>query len=59
MYGSFGSDIARQRMNDRLREAEVYRLTRASRQARARDRRVALRRVGSSALSMMLWPIRH
>lgn len=59
MYGTVGGDIARQRMNDRLRDAEIYRLTRSTRRARAAQRQSALRRMGGSALSILLWPVRH
>jgi hypothetical protein len=59
MYGNFGQDLARARMNDRLREAAAYRLTRETREARASERRAALRRVRSSVLSVILWPVRH
>jgi hypothetical protein len=59
MYANFGSDLARARMNDRLREAEAYRLTRTTREARAAERRAALRKVRGSLLSVILWPVRH
>ena len=59
MYGSMGSDLARQRMQDRMREADAYRLTKDTRAARDGAHRVAARRVVRMALTSMLWPIKH
>jgi hypothetical protein len=59
MYGSMGPDLARQRMQDRMREAEAYRLTKDTRAARAEAHRVAARRVVRTALTSLLWPIKH
>jgi hypothetical protein len=59
MYGSMGSDLARQRMQDRMREADAYRLTKDTRAGRAEAHRVAARRVVRMALTSMLWPIKH
>jgi hypothetical protein len=59
MYGGFGLDVGKGRMNDRMREAEAYRQTKGLRDARAAERRVVWRRVGGTALALVLWPIRH
>lgn len=59
MYGSMGPDLARARMQDRMREAEAYRLTRDTRAARAEAHRVAARRVVRTALTTLLWPVKH
>lgn len=59
MYGGLGLDFAKGRMNDRLREAEAYRLTKGIREARGADRRAVLRRVGGATLALALWPFRH
>jgi hypothetical protein len=59
MYGSMGQDLARARMNDRMREAESYRLTKGTRTARSQAHRVAARRVVRSALTSLIWPIKH
>jgi hypothetical protein len=59
MYGSMGPDLARARMQDRMREAEAYRLTRDTRAARANAHRVAARRVVKTALTTLLWPVKH
>lgn len=58
MY-TFGSDLARQRMQERMREAQAYRATRETRAARAAARHAAMRRVALAAVSVILWPIKH
>lgn len=59
MYGSMGPDLTRARMQDRMREAEAYRLTKDTRAARAGAHRVAARRVVRTALTTLLWPVKH
>lgn len=59
MYGSMGPDLARDRMQDRMREAENYRLTRGTRAARAEAHRATARRVVKTALTSLIWPIKH
>ncbi|HEY3208506.1 MAG TPA: hypothetical protein VGL18_01740 [Actinomycetota bacterium] len=59
MYGSMGPDLARARMQDRMREAEAYRLTKETRAARAEAHRVVARRVVKTALTTLLWPVKH
>jgi hypothetical protein len=59
MYGSMGPDLARQRMQDRMREADNYRLTKGTRAARSEAQRTAARRVVRTALTSLLWPIKH
>lgn len=59
MYGSMGQDLARARMQDRMREAESYRLTKGTRAARAEAHRHSARRVVRTALTSLLWPIKH
>jgi hypothetical protein len=59
MYQSFGSDLARERMNDRMREAEHYRLTKETRGAQAAERRSTVRKIASTALYLVAWPIKH
>jgi hypothetical protein len=59
MYGSMGQDLARAQMQDRMREAEAYRLTKDTRGARASAHRVTARRVVRTALTSLLWPVKH
>jgi len=59
MYQSFGSDLARSRMQDRMREADAYRLTKGTRQAQAAERRNTVRKIASTALYLVAWPIKH
>jgi hypothetical protein len=59
MYGSMGWDMNRARMQDRMREAEAFRMTKETRAARAHDHRVVAKRVVRTALTTLLWPIKH
>jgi hypothetical protein len=59
MNGMYGGDMARQHMNDRMREAQAYRLTKETRAAQSAERRATVRRVVSTALGMLLWPVKH
>ncbi len=59
MYQTFGTEMTRGRMDDRLREAESYRRTRQTRSARTAGHSAAFRRVGAAALHVILWPVRH
>ena len=59
MYGSMGSDLTRARMQDRMREAEAYRLTKGTRAARAQAHRAVARRVVKTSLTSLLWPVKH
>jgi hypothetical protein len=58
MYG-MGQDLGRARMQDRMREAESYRLTKDTRAGRAQAHRVTARRVVRTALTSLLWPVKH
>lgn len=59
MYGSMGSDLAKAHMQDRMREAEAYRRAKATRAAQSDGHRVTARRVVRTALTSLLWPIKH
>jgi hypothetical protein len=59
MYGSMGSDLTRARMQDRMREAEAFRMTKDTRAAQAQAHRVVARRVVKTALTTLLWPVKH
>ena len=59
MYGSMGPDLARARMQDRMREADAYRMTKDTRAARAQAHRMVARRVVKTALTSLLWPVKH
>jgi hypothetical protein len=59
MYQSFGSDMARSRMSERMRDAEHYRMTKETREAQAAERRGTIRKIASTALYLVAWPIKH
>jgi hypothetical protein len=54
-----GSEIARYRIDDLIRDAESYRRSKGARVARAAARRQRARRVAAGIASVLLWPIRH
>jgi hypothetical protein len=54
-----GSDLAKYRQADMLREAESYRLSEGSRAARAAEHRAKFRRALVTSVSMLIWPSRH
>jgi hypothetical protein len=55
MYG----ELAKSRIDDLVREADVYRMTRSTRQARRTERRARLRRVGTAMSWVVTWPVRR
>jgi hypothetical protein len=55
----YGSELAKARIDDLVREADTYRRSRGARAVRAGEMRGKLRRVTRSAVSALLWPIRH
>jgi hypothetical protein len=59
MYGSMGWDMNRARMQDRMREADAYRMTKDTRAARTHDHRVGAKRAVKFALTTLLWPVKH
>jgi hypothetical protein len=59
MYQTYGSDLARSRMQDRMREADRYRLTKDANAARDAERRSAFRKIAAAALCLIAWPIKH
>ena len=59
MYQTSGSDLARSRMQDRMREAERYRLTKDTHEARALERQGTLRKIAGAASYVVAWPIKH
>lgn len=57
MYSN--SDLGRLQQADRMREAEVYRMTSHTPAARAEHHRATVRKVLGTAVSLVLWPIKH
>jgi hypothetical protein len=57
MYSN--SDLGRFQRQDRLRQAEAYRRAAQASGALAAERRATVRRVLGTAISLLLWPIRH
>ena len=59
MYQSFGNEMTRGRMDERLRQAQAYRLGSETRAARAAGHRSTFRRIATIAAHALVWPIRH
>jgi hypothetical protein len=59
MYGSMGPDLTRARIQERMREAEAYRVARGTRHAQAAEHRQIAKRVVKTALTSLLWPVKH
>jgi hypothetical protein len=59
MYQSYGSELAKSRMQERMRDAENYRLTKDTRAGQAAERRNTIRKIASTALYLVAWPIKH
>jgi hypothetical protein len=55
MYG----ELAKYRIDDLVREADAYRMTKSTRLARGAERRAKLRRIGSAMSWVVTWPIKH
>lgn len=52
-------EMARHRIADRVREAELERVARATRRSRIADDRGSARRFARAALAAVLWPAKH
>jgi hypothetical protein len=57
--GMYGSEMAKERIGDLVREADAYRRSRGARASRAGEMRGRLRRVTRGVVTALLWPIRH
>jgi hypothetical protein len=55
----YGREVAMYRIDDMVRDADRYRLSRTSRASRAAERRGRLRRIAATAISIIAWPLRH
>lgn len=55
MYGQ----LAKGRIDDLIRDADGFRKTRTTRQARRAHRRARLRRVGTAMSWVVTWPVRR
>jgi len=55
----YTGDLAKERIGDMVRDAESFRRTRETRSARSAERRAAVRRIAVSAVTAVMWPIRH
>lgn len=55
MYG----ELAKGRIDDLVREADAYRMTRSTRLARRLERRAKLRRVGTAMSWVVTWPVKR
>lgn len=54
-----GNDLGRYHQADLMRQAAAARMAGETASAQAAQRRATLRKVLSTAVSMLLWPIRH
>ena len=59
VVGMLTAEVARYRIEDRVREAEAYRASRSSRIAKAQARRAQVRRSVSGFLAALTWPVKH
>ena len=59
MYQHFGTELARGRMDQRMREAEAYRLSSGTRSARTAGHRATFRRIATATVHILLWPVHH
>jgi hypothetical protein len=57
MYSN--SDLGRFLQADRMREAEAFRRAGETAAVRAAERRTTVRRVLGTAVSLLLWPVKH
>ena len=52
-------EMAKYRIDDRVREAEAFRASKVTRAGRRDNGRSRARRVSWHALTAMLWPVKH
>jgi len=52
-------EMAKYRIDDRVREAQAERLVRSTRAGKAGEARSGVRRVVTAVATAILWPIRH
>jgi hypothetical protein len=52
-------EMAKYRIDERVRSAEAHRLAKSTRAGRTADARSGARRVASTIAAALLWPIRH
>ena len=55
----YTGDLARERIQDLVRDADAYRRSKSTRVARASERRTRARRIAVAALSAVVWPVKH
>jgi hypothetical protein len=55
MYG----ELAKGRIDDLVRDADAYRMTRSTRLARKAERRTKLRRIGTAMSWVVTWPVKQ
>jgi hypothetical protein len=52
-------EMAKYRIDDRVRAAQADRLARSTRAGRAANARGGVRRIGTAIAAALMWPIRH
>lgn len=55
----YGSEMAKLRIDDMVRDADAYRRSRETRAVRAGETRGTVGRIARSVVTTLLWPIRH
>ena len=55
----FGTELTRGHMDQRMREAQAYRLARVTRAGRTAAHRSNVRRIAAATVHLLLWPVRH
>lgn len=53
------AELAKYRIDDLVREADAYRMTRSTRVARSAARRAKLHRVGTAMAWIVTWPVKR
>jgi hypothetical protein len=55
----YGSEMAKLRIDDMVRDADAYRRSRGTRAVRAGENRGTVRRIARSVVTALVWPTRH
>ncbi len=55
----YARELARERISDMVRDADMYRASRETRAARSAERRARARRMAQMAVSVLTWPLKH
>ena len=59
MYQHLGTELARERMDQRMAEADAFRRSSGTRAARAGHHRATFRKIATATVHVLAWPVRH